>query len=279
MRNSISNNIISTPNDSIVYSEQTGKCLSIRADTTYFYSEKNSTDLDIIFNSEIKFASDYNYKPVKPKEYNHVSILTLGLILPGFILAAITKTVFRIPLLMPFIRIFNKKIEPEKEKTRFSYTNLFFSIFFFMGVFLTTFQIVKINEINLLNINNFVDSLAITLIFAIAYTLLLIINKILTLIFNLEIFNKYNSILTEALIGIGFPLFILASASLLSLPGMQIFFLILTLTLFLTVYIKRFMKYTRINSLFNLRFYYLFLYLCILEIIPVLVICRLISQI
>ncbi len=232
------------------------------------------------FEGKVDFAGMQEYKSGRVGGFMpDLSSITIFLIFIGFILSAVIKAVCRKSLFAPFITIFIPKFKSKQddEEVIYKFYNTLFSMLFFIGILLLFIQIIKTHNLKLFALDAYSIGIILALLATGAYFAIKIINKILDIVFNLTIFSKYNDISTAIVNGLGFPLFLLNSASVLATPKMQSFFTLTSIILLIIITLTRFVKYAQINYLSKLRFYYLFLYICTLEIVPILIVFKVIS--
>lgn len=267
--------------DSIVYAEQTDKALHINPHENCFLpAEAAYQPPMILFTTKESAPNTFEYHSVKPEPPDFTTFLTLSIILPGFVLAATIISLFRIPLMGPFLKLFDfKSSETAGEHSRSNLPEVLFFLLFFAGLIMWLFQIQNQLDFNFFTFSKLLNSVVFSAFILASFFVLKLSNLLLYHIFGIDALLQYNTVLNQSLSGPGAILFMLSAGSILAFPALSKILLVLSAALLAVSFIVKLIKYVRINSQNKLRFYYLFLYLCSLEIIPVLVIFRIISEI
>ena len=259
--------------DSIVYKEQTSESITFKYDTGTFYKDSK----EVMF-KDIK-STKLNTNTIIDTEQQNNFVQTdygvLSLIIIGFTILAIIKSVFHYNPLIPVKKLFISKISAHTKENRepLIIMILFYTVFVIAQALFFT----KLLEYSSIKLLEFSELLSATL-FAIISTLLLLFvkswNLLLSKIFfeqSLLIFSKITDLTIFA--GSILMLFV-TTASFLAPEGIKIIFLFLGGIVLVVMVLVEMLKFFQIIYLSKLRFYYLFLYLCIFKIMPILILVK-----
>ncbi len=174
--------------------------------------------------------------------------------------------------------VFNYTVSQEitrEEKVFFHRSNIFFSILHLLVLSLFVFQLKDIIYSGLIDVNKISIYLLILMFFAGIYFVKYIFSRVLLFVFNDSsiapeyIFNVslYNNLLGAILIPV------LSLAYFTSLP-FQYILMYLAVPLMLIVFVLRLLRLLRIGQIKGVSYFYIFVYICSLEILPLVVLFR-----
>ena len=254
------------PFESIVFSKDTG----------YIY--KSSDEIPV----HEQLFSELSYEPqeiniIKETAVNNsTDNILLIMIFLGFIIMALIRNVLNVSLDSPMLRMIQYRSSVIKETgSARKIIETSFYIMFLVGLSIFASQALQYFDIEIFGLEFIYTGFLIGLFVVISIAIFKIINHTLFYIFEDISFLQYNKTLDIHITGISIPLFLTAAAQ-YSVSGiLNEIFLYAGLSLLFLSYLIKITKYIYINYLNKLRFYYLFLYLCALEAVPLLIIIKL----
>ncbi|MEA2042650.1 MAG: DUF4271 domain-containing protein [Bacteroidota bacterium] len=258
----------------VVYKEQTSKSIQSVNNTTFYAGHeeamKNSQFLKFKItvrdninksnSSDIKASFDYG---------------PLVIILTGFVVFAVLKNVFNYSVISITKKILNPRrlLQSKSEKVPLI-INLFVYFLFFLSTTLLFIKLLDFSQLRVFDYSLLISSFILALLNLVVLLFIKLWNKIISIIFETPTFNYFNRI-TDLVVYSGVSLiFVSASALFLSEGILQQIFIILSLTALLLTVVGEVLLSVKIIYPDKLRFYYLFLYLCIFKIMPALIILK-----
>jgi hypothetical protein len=202
-----------------------------------------------------------------------VLILVVAVLLIGFV-KAFSNNRFK----QGIKALFNYTVAQEitrEEKVFFHRSNILFTIIHLLMLSLFVFQLRETIRLETIDVNKFSFFLLILTFFGISYFIKYIFSRALLFVFNDTsiapeyIFNVslYNNLLGTTLAPV------LCIAHFTSIP-FQTVLLYLAIPLLLIVFILRLFRMIRISQLKGVSYFYIFVYICTLEILPLVVLFR-----
>lgn len=263
--------------DSTEIAENVSESLVFTKDTGYIMKEREESLPEQFFSEKLQFEPQ-PVSVIQTKVADNISDnFITALIFIGFLLIALLKSGFKINLWNESMQILQFRSSNFEDKTGVRrISDIILVIISFIALSLTYLQLSKHFKIFYSEIPIEFESLIFGLLLILLSYLLTFINHILAYIFQDETYSDYNIILNQLLSGIGIPLFLLISAQYFSPENgfLKTALLYASAALLGLSYLMKTAKYIYINYLHKLRIYYMFLYLCSLEAVPLLIAFR-----
>jgi hypothetical protein len=267
---------IRSQNDSIAHKELAFKSIVFTKDTGYIYTSAEEIPIQKQLFSELSYQPQ-EIRIIKEDSPNNLTDnILLGLIFLGFVIMALIRNILNIRLYFPFVRMLQFKSLGAKESgTSRRVIETGFYILFFIAI--SIFSVQAFEYFNLKHFGFQRITLAVFVNFGILASIAVfkLLNYMLYYIFEDISFLQYYKTLDIHITGISVPLFLTAAAQYPVSGFLNELFMHIGLGMLLAAYLIKITKYIYINYLNKLRFYYLFLYLCALEAVPLLIVIKL----
>jgi hypothetical protein len=266
----------STSTDSTALKTHVFESIVFSKDTAYIYKSSDEIPLNEQLFSELSYEPQEINIIKETAVSNSTDNLLLIMIFLGFIIMALIRNVLNVSLDTPMLRMIQYRSSVIKETgSARKLIETSFYIMFLVGLSIFVTQALQYFDIEIFGLEFIYTGFVIGLFVLISIALFKIINHTLFYIFEDISFLQYNKTLDIHITGISIPLFLTAAAQYPVSGILNEVLLYAGLSLLFLSYLIKITKYIYINYLNKLRFYYLFLYLCALEAVPLLIIIKL----